>query len=263
MGFLRRLFGGGAPKMVQIDAWMMKPARADATVEVVGESFHQHALLRLSGGRTPDGPAEREQLAILFPEPENQHDRNAISARIDGRPVGYLPRELAAAYQPVVRYAASKGRKIACDAELIGGWDDGRGSKGSFGVVLHLGSPMESMLDCIEDTEDDVRVRQDHQWAGQLMAFTGDPQCTLAGMAIDRPAAELLAKRAGLSVHPRVTKQVQLLVDCDPTSTSGNERKALDYGIPVVLERDFWAEIGVPVTATSGRSSTASAPRMG
>jgi NAD-dependent DNA ligase len=60
----------------------------------------------------------------------------------------------------------------------------------------------------------------------------------------------MLANRAGIQVHPRVTKKVTLLVDCDPTSRSGNERKAADYGIPVVSEREFWAALGLEVTAS-------------
>ncbi len=37
-------------------------------------------------------------------------------------------------------------------------------------------------------------------------------------------------------------------VDCDPTTVSGNERKADQYGVPVVSEPEFWAALGVPVT---------------
>jgi hypothetical protein len=251
MGFLRRLIGGPAPQLVEVPVWTLKPDRADAIIGVVGESFHQDALLVISGGRRPRGPVERGHLAILFPAPDNKYDRNAIAVRLEGLAVGYLPR--AAAYQPVIQYATSKRRKIACNAELTGGWYEGPNNQGSFGVKLRLGSPMECMIECSDDSDDAVQVRQDHPWVGQLVAFTGTPRCTLRGMAIDRPAAEMLATRAGMNVHPRVTKNVQLLVDFDPSTTSGNERKALDYGVPVVLELEFWTAIGVPVTRPAQR----------
>jgi hypothetical protein len=37
----------------------------------------------------------------------------------------------------------------------------------------------------------------------------------------------------------------QLLVDCDADTTSRNQRKALEYGIAVVTERQFWEALGV------------------
>jgi hypothetical protein len=64
-------------------------------------------------------------------------------------------------------------------------------------------------------------------------------------MLLDRASSELLARRAGLSVHARVTKQVTLLIDCDATGASGNERKAREYGIEVIAESEFWSELGV------------------
>jgi hypothetical protein len=48
-----------------------------------------------------------------------------------------------------------------------------------------------------------------------------------------------------------MTKKVQLLVDCDPATESGNELKALDYGIPVVAEREFWTALGLPIEAAT------------
>jgi hypothetical protein len=50
-----------------------------------------------------------------------------------------------------------------------------------------------------------------------------------------------------MEVHERVTKKVQLLVDCDDATVSGNERRAVEYGIPVVRERAFWEALGFQV----------------
>jgi hypothetical protein len=57
MGFLRRVFGGPSPHLVEFPVWILKPDRADAIINVVGESFHQDALLVISGGRTLEEPA--------------------------------------------------------------------------------------------------------------------------------------------------------------------------------------------------------------
>ena len=145
-------------------------------------------------------------------------------------------------YGPVVQWALGQRHYIAAQARLTGGWDRGGGNRGSIGVVLHVGTPGETMFELLGDS---ISVRTDHRWAGALIAFTGDSTCRVSGMLLDRGSSEMLAQRAGLSVHPRVTKQVQLLVDCDPSAQSGNERKAREYGIEVVAEREFWTELGV------------------
>jgi NAD-dependent DNA ligase len=80
-----------------------------------------------------------------------------------------------------------------------------------------------------------------------MIAFTGDSQFVLSGVEIDREWAIALARKAGMHVHPRVTKKVQLLVDCDAGGESGNELKALEYGIAVATESEFWAALGLPV----------------
>ena len=247
MSFLRRLFGGSRTTSVELTATLLTPTRMDAVLEVVGESNYQDALARVSGGRTGDGPANPEQLAVLWPEPNNRYDKNAIAVKIEGRTVGYLSRENAVRYQPVARWADTHDRKVACNATVIGGWDRGGSDKGSFGVVLRLGSPAECVLDMLDE---EIAVRTDHPWAGRLIAFTGDSRCSYRDVPLDREASVMLANRTGIEVHPRVTKKVTLLVDCDLTSTSGNERKANEYGIPVVSEREFWEALGLEVTAS-------------
>jgi NAD-dependent DNA ligase len=91
---------------------------------------------------------------------------------------------------------------------------------------------------------------RDHPWVGQMIAFTGDSRCAVAGRKLDREASQAFARSAGMVVHERVTKKVQLLVDCDDGTVSGNQRKALEYGIPVVEERDFWTAIGLTTERT-------------
>jgi hypothetical protein len=241
VGFLRTLFGQ-KESPVEVETELVVPERADAVLEVVGEQSYQDTILQIAGGRDQNGPKNPRHHAALIPEPTNKYDRNAICVRIDGQRVGYLSREDAIRYGPVTRWIGQRGLVIGCEAFLKGGWYRGRGDVGSVGVSLHLGSPGETMLQLLEEP---LRIRNDHPWRGVMIAFTGDSRCTWNGMAIDRELATVIATRAGMIVHPRVTKKVQMLVDCDPGGTSGNELKAHEYGIQVILEADFWAALGL------------------
>jgi hypothetical protein len=77
----------------------------------------------------------------------------------------------------------------------------------------------------------------------------GGSRCAVGGIALDRESSAILARRAGLHVYPRMTKKVRLLVDCDPATESVNELKAVEYGVSVISEREFWAALGVPIEA--------------
>jgi hypothetical protein len=255
MGFLRRLFGGQPiEEDREVIGTMIVADRADAVLEVVGEQSYQENILAAAGGRDQNGPVKPDHVAALVLEPDNRYDKNAICVRIDGRRVGYLSREDDIRYGPVLRLLESRGKVLACEAHLKGGWYRGRGDAGSVGVSLHLGSPAETMLDLLDEGE--LSVRTDHPWPGQMVAFTGDSRCSIAGIALDREGSAMLARKAGLHVHPRVTKKVQLLVDCDPGGESGNQLKAIEYGIPVVSESEFWAALGVVVETIAWRPSS-------
>ena len=243
MGFLRRVLGGTPAVDITVEAYMVVPDRKDAVLDVVGEQSYQDNILAASRGRDQDGPFKKQHVALLRLEPDNRYDRNAVCVWIEGRRVGYLSREDAVRYGPVFRWAAVRDHSIACEAFLTGGWDRGRSDQGSAGVVLHLGSPGETLMDVMGD---EAPVRTDHPWPGHMIAFTGESQMRIVGIEIDREWANALARKAGLHVHPRVTKKVQLLVDCDPGGESGNQLKALEYGVPIVDEASFWLALGLP-----------------
>jgi hypothetical protein len=242
MGFLRRIFS--QPKRTESadDAgWLLEP-RADAVLDIVGEQSYQDALRKLGAPFTEEGPTNLDHLAVLVPEPNNRYDKNAIRVQIDRQRVGYLSRENALLYGPVIGWALGQDRYLVAHAKLTGGWNRGPSDRGSIGVKLHVGSPAETLIELLDAR---LTIRTDHRWQGALVAFTGDSSCRVSGMLLDRASSELLARRAGLSVHARVTKQVTLLVDCDATGASGNERKARGYGIEVIPESEFWSELGV------------------
>ncbi len=163
VSFLKRLFGitptqstwpppgpitswpvGELKGRLEADALLFEPARK--TVNVVGEGSYQGSLERLAGGRTTDGPRDRDHTAILLPEPTNPYDPNAVRVAVltasgDGATIGYLSREDAVDYRPVIDRLAAEGKVAACRASIGGGWDRGSGVRGNFGVRLSMGTP--------------------------------------------------------------------------------------------------------------------------
>jgi hypothetical protein len=116
----------------------------DGYCAVVGESHYQEAL-RSTSGVCVTGPEGRPTFtAVLVAEPSNQFDRNAIAVYSAQGKVGYLSRENALAYQPVLQKAmrlAYEGG--ACEAYLTGGQPD----KPYFGVVLRLADASRCIAD--------------------------------------------------------------------------------------------------------------------
>jgi hypothetical protein len=130
MGFLGWLFGNQVRNdpVIELDA-------GDEEFDIVGELQYQNALAKLAGGYSSDGANELCE-AHLVPENDNPHDKNAVRVDIQERTVGYLSREHAKAYRK--RLGESIGR---CQAEIVGGWDRGKGDKGFFGVKLDIRWP--------------------------------------------------------------------------------------------------------------------------
>jgi hypothetical protein len=129
---------------------------ADGLVAVVGESYRQDVLRALPttsstpylgevGGRAryvaEDQLDGRWFRAVLRPEPENEHDPNAIAVDAEaGGQVGYLSRGDALGYAAV--FAALRERGVAratCPAYLIGEEVAGQ----TLGVMLCLSVPDE------------------------------------------------------------------------------------------------------------------------
>lgn len=72
-------------------------------VDVVGESHYKESLRSLFPAKLPaDGSQSIDTTALLLPEPTNKHDPNAVMVLVQGKQVGYLAREDAARYAPVL-----------------------------------------------------------------------------------------------------------------------------------------------------------------
>jgi hypothetical protein len=114
------------------------PLPDDGRIPVTGESHYQPALRSAVRGRAAgyDFDDHLPVTAVLVPEPTNRYDRNAVRVDVvDGTrtaTVGYLERELAGAYQPVLSWLRDHGRLGSCPARVTGG-----GEK-FYGIYLHL-----------------------------------------------------------------------------------------------------------------------------
>jgi hypothetical protein len=83
-------------------------------LDIVGESFRQAAIRGLWAGR------EMTFAAILIPESDNSHDRNAVRVEIGGVHVGYLSRNTAKEYRS---YMSDKRCKVPVHM-VVGGPED-------------------------------------------------------------------------------------------------------------------------------------------
>ena len=99
-------------------------------LRVVGESHYQENL-RKARAMSPD--AEPVFGASLIPEPDNPYDPNAVKVAIDPfGTVGYLARESARRYGPLI--AAAKSTAVRCPCKLTGG----SGEKLFIGAVVDV-----------------------------------------------------------------------------------------------------------------------------
>lgn len=244
MGLRERLFG--APeRSLTTSVVMFDGQRRDAILPIVGESYRQDALERYVRIRNEQGVTHGNLTAVLVPEPSNAHDRNAIKvllvdADANAAHVGYLSREDAKSYGPVVRHVSP--RLIQARARLIGGWDDPLRGRGSIGVLLNLGTPSELAGELLAGEEWRVPA---HRWAGRTVCFTGPSVFGFGGVRLDRATQEMLAARAGCKSWPRLTKQVDAVIVGSPSSVTAKLDKAREYGTEMVREEEFWTALGL------------------
>ena len=115
--------------------------------KVVGEQFRSHALKAAIAGRRIGTPGKWETAlrapAYLITEPENRRDPRAVAVclAVDGGAlkVGYLPREDAARYQPLLAHLTAQGRVASCGAGIVQGRHGPQ-------VFLYLAAPDECVF---------------------------------------------------------------------------------------------------------------------
>lgn len=105
------------------------------TVEIVGESHYQNALIEIFGTYTESGRSESCQ-AELVREPKNKFDKNAVRCEIQGKLVGYVNKDEA---EDVAAHMKKKRiTKMTVTANISGGWDRGGKNNGMYGVEVEL-----------------------------------------------------------------------------------------------------------------------------
>lgn len=140
--------GSAAAGKVVFDLWGQ---RGWAGQDVVGESNYLSHIKNVVGKAHQADGAEHLHSALLVPEPDNLHDRNAVAVQIGGHTVGYLAREDAAEYSRVLQRLAAQGFVAQVQARIwAGDFDDyevdRRGnyvqsSRFGAGIKLDLGEP--------------------------------------------------------------------------------------------------------------------------
>ncbi len=104
---------------------------------VAGTSHYQDELLSICGGHNRHGHGH-ETVAMLVRDPENLHDPNAIKVEIEGRCIGFLPKQRA---EQVAAEMDSEGfSRSRVAAQVVGGWRTNQYDQGSFGVRLKMPS---------------------------------------------------------------------------------------------------------------------------
>lgn len=87
-------------------------------IEVAGESYRREAFAHVfaAAGRPLGGVLMRN--AVLIPDPQNPHDRYAVSVYIDGVHVGWVPADEAPRVQPIAIAHARAGRQLTVLARV-------------------------------------------------------------------------------------------------------------------------------------------------
>jgi collagen type III alpha len=126
---------------IPLDLWGQ---RGWASAEVAGESHYGRSIRGLLGEDFKAAGTEIVVTAQLIPELGNKHDRNAVGVWVGGVQVGYLPRDEAVRYAPVLSALTAQGWLPQVSARVWGTeWSDYDDHTGSFhgSVRLDLAEP--------------------------------------------------------------------------------------------------------------------------
>lgn len=140
--FRRKQASSGDSASLTLPATVLN-RRQRGFVPVVGESHYQDAIKDAVRNLLRNGEIYETQ-AVLVREPDNEYDPNAVAVYLEnGGKIGYLSREAALAYQPVLQQLAARKRVAVCAANITGGTVD----KPNWGVFLDVADPDEALSD--------------------------------------------------------------------------------------------------------------------
>jgi hypothetical protein len=110
---------------------------------VVKGTYHNQDVLAAASGGKRAGRHEHKCQAVLVADPTNPHDPNAVAVYVENLIVGFLARMEAEKYRSAMATLTARGLHLRCQARIVGGWDNGNGDEGYFGVRLNLPSPAQ------------------------------------------------------------------------------------------------------------------------
>lgn len=118
------------------------PARTSMMTEVVGEHLRSGAFAHLLDGVPQNGSYSKvERIAALSLEPHDPHDPGlAVSVWTQGRHVGFLARQNASRYAPLLAGMAERGHHLTLHATIAGRYDR-RQERWTVDVSLELPEP--------------------------------------------------------------------------------------------------------------------------
>ena len=142
--------------------------------EIVGESYREAEISAALGRPMKlDEEVEETLEALLIPEPDNPFDSNAISVRVRGQVVGYLSREAAAAYHPIIHRITASGLVAATTTRIWAvtrnSWDESDKPRFYSNIRIFLPEPHQ-ILPLNNDPQTSVAVLP---WGGALQV-TGE-----------------------------------------------------------------------------------------
>jgi hypothetical protein len=220
--------------------WCQLPtiAQADAH-DVVGEPNRQDDIERIAGGESDDGPRFRHHTAQLITEPSNPHDPTAVRVEIGGVLVGYIPRDETCRFLPLIADLQRQGRPATCAVDIVGGWDNGYGNEGHFGVVLYAGQhprASDPLNDPLIRSSRQVAVTgtQHHQRHLQQLLASQHAGATLLGLlgfegdtiVVDCRGVRIGELSPAMSERYRVTVTEVLANGLEPTCVVAVEQRA-------------------------------------
>jgi hypothetical protein len=96
---------------------------------VAGTSHRQPAVEAVVAGRGgPSTVTEANLPAVLFPDPTNAHDRNAIRVLVDGVHIGFVPASEAPRFQPLLAECERRNVLLIGSVRITGDADRGWGA---------------------------------------------------------------------------------------------------------------------------------------
>lgn len=118
-------------------SYLLIEASGSYSLGLAGESHYFDAISKAVQRRT----GEHLAIAEIIREPENKYDSNAVRAEINGRTVGYIPRELAPSFHQLLSYGKSIDKRIFVPCRV---WiSDSEDSYGS--VSLDIDDPNSAL----------------------------------------------------------------------------------------------------------------------